>query len=1259
MQLAVLGGSQLLGGGFLKLALFGASVAGSILLKGKQKPVGKLNDLRVSSASYGRGIPHVWGTMRVTGNMFWATDFREEKVYVTQKGKQKTGGKGEKKAKKGKAQPVYKYYANYAMGLCQGPVDDVIRIWADNNLIYDKLNPDNEDLVGPGFSQRDEDTDGKGSQKSGAGKKGRDGESGRFAWRFYPGTETQMPDPYMVQMANEGAQSEYFRVVGPSGTPERQIAVPAYRDLAYLMFEDFALEDFGNRIPTITAEVTMKTERKSEVTRFENAPAPAGGFDQELSSIQIDIVRNRIFAIAKTPTDWVIRIWDMPTRKEINRLYFGENYPFESQVHGPRGEVITKAMVKKMVPIGMTHQGDIVMTAGGPNLKTINFFSGDTGAFISNWGMSGLGLSFPIDAAIFGPSFACPFVVSKTDGKPRGATMIKGGVGQPLYFFNDDYALSTMSFGHPSRPIVRPGAPGTDHAIVSAGSVLSGNYQYEFWKSSLDETIGDQMGPNTAKKFTVWPEVPFSNTSGGIITLSWFGFVVGAEAIGCIFTTTGGKVWAVKIDPYDGSILWQYQIPDSRAIAAMIGSGAFDSPEYVNTNVTSWATGGGGSGGTYHMRVDWRSEHVDIWTIANGTQPPRATASGGYYWSEKDALIYLTKSNPSQPGLTDIVIIYQDRKIQTGAEIKDIVTDVSIACDIPPERIRTERLVQTDKVIGYMFEQPMEGRSIIEELSNIFMFDTVESDHQLHFVSRNQSGVATITQEYLGVVEPPVGGENEYYVETRLNESELPRRATITYFNPKEDYEQATQIFNRPGKPIPVMGSNDALELSVNMALDADNARSMLTRILYAAWAERKQRTVRIPRDWMALDPTDVILIRLDNGEEWQGRITDISLGNNLEMEVSMVYQVPGVYSINVQSDTTRGPVIQYPSTLPAAEPIVFNIPYIEDADADEGAELSYYWGAAAHSIGFKYGVLQAQSQESELKVEGSTIKDLIWGSVKSGLGPPPAWNIEDLTTKIELIPAFNFNAGGEVFQWASIPDDEWPNDKNMLIIGGEIILFKDVEVHPITGVVTVSRLIRGHRGSIANAYLHHLPQSRKWALIFGEELRQSTEDFSMLNENQRWTVSTGNIGAALAMSQTLALDGATRKPLPVGDVRRTNIATGGGSIRINWSRATRFNGALKSGTGTIPLNEESEKYSVYLLKAPYDPTTWTPNDTSLYHTVKENLTTGQVAFTSTELGTFGLSLTSTLNVVIYQVSANVGLGYPHALALPYYYFGV
>ena len=107
MQLAVGLGASAFGGGGIGLpqvALFGASVVGSFLGPGAdEKNSNRLNDLKVSSSAYGRGIPIVTGTMRVTGNCFWATDLIEKKRYINQKGKDITGKKKDSK----KGTPVY------------------------------------------------------------------------------------------------------------------------------------------------------------------------------------------------------------------------------------------------------------------------------------------------------------------------------------------------------------------------------------------------------------------------------------------------------------------------------------------------------------------------------------------------------------------------------------------------------------------------------------------------------------------------------------------------------------------------------------------------------------------------------------------------------------------------------------------------------------------------------------------------------------------------------------------------------------------------------------------------------------------------------------------------------------------------------------------------------------------------------------------------------------------------------------------------
>ncbi len=55
-----------------------------------------------------------------------------------------------------------------------------------------------------------------------------------MTWRFYPGSETQLPDPIIE--ASEGI-------------------APAYRGTAYIVFEDFPLDDYGARLPQLSFEV--------------------------------------------------------------------------------------------------------------------------------------------------------------------------------------------------------------------------------------------------------------------------------------------------------------------------------------------------------------------------------------------------------------------------------------------------------------------------------------------------------------------------------------------------------------------------------------------------------------------------------------------------------------------------------------------------------------------------------------------------------------------------------------------------------------------------------------------------------------------------------------------------------------------------------------------------------------------------------------------------------------------------------------------
>ncbi|MHA2066681.1 MAG: hypothetical protein ACXABY_20100, partial [Candidatus Thorarchaeota archaeon] len=165
----------------------------------------RLNDLQVTSSAFGAPIHIGYGTMRLSGNMVWATPLEEVRT-TTESGD--SGGKGGQPDAPSTTNVSYSYFATFAIAFAEGTADRFVRIYADSKLIYD------------------------------ASQTGYDTIRAGFTTRFYKGTETQLPDPVIV--ADKGADAL------------------AYRGLCYIVFDRIPLASFGNRIPNITAEITFE-----------------------------------------------------------------------------------------------------------------------------------------------------------------------------------------------------------------------------------------------------------------------------------------------------------------------------------------------------------------------------------------------------------------------------------------------------------------------------------------------------------------------------------------------------------------------------------------------------------------------------------------------------------------------------------------------------------------------------------------------------------------------------------------------------------------------------------------------------------------------------------------------------------------------------------------------------------------------------------------------------------------------------------------
>lgn len=110
--------------------------------------------------------------------------------------------------KGGPRQRDYNYSISFALGLCEGEIKSVDRFWVNG-----------QPLTTAGLT-----------------------------YRIYHGTEDQLPDPIISVIDGD---------------------VPAFRGTAYVVFEDFPLDDFGGRLPQLNAEVTRVPPSFSERPRLE------------------------------------------------------------------------------------------------------------------------------------------------------------------------------------------------------------------------------------------------------------------------------------------------------------------------------------------------------------------------------------------------------------------------------------------------------------------------------------------------------------------------------------------------------------------------------------------------------------------------------------------------------------------------------------------------------------------------------------------------------------------------------------------------------------------------------------------------------------------------------------------------------------------------------------------------------------------------------------------------------------------------------
>lgn len=166
-----------------------------------QNDVGTGVDIQdITTSSTDVPIPITYGTVYLTGNIIWVSPVRN--VVKTEK-------KGKKTIRT--TIPVM----DIALGLAEGEIGDLLRVWIGDRLVIDK-------------------------KAAGSGSFNKEMKDAGFSVQFWKGSEGQL--------LNSTMDDGYGRT-------------PAYRGLAYVMLKNFPVATVGGSLPPVRVEVTTQTEK--------------------------------------------------------------------------------------------------------------------------------------------------------------------------------------------------------------------------------------------------------------------------------------------------------------------------------------------------------------------------------------------------------------------------------------------------------------------------------------------------------------------------------------------------------------------------------------------------------------------------------------------------------------------------------------------------------------------------------------------------------------------------------------------------------------------------------------------------------------------------------------------------------------------------------------------------------------------------------------------------------------------------------------
>jgi len=606
-----------------------------------------------------------------------------------------------------------------------------------------------------------------------------------------------------------------------------------------------------------------------------------------------------------------------------------------------------------------------------------------------------------------------------------------------------------------------------------------------------------------------------------------------------------------------------------------------------------------------------------------------STAESQAFWDEESLAFYLTPD-------TIAVSNTRVRKISLGlgsASGISLADAVSVISEVAGQEIIEDYDVSEltpYSLPGYLLSEQRTARDYIQPLSDIYFFDGIESDYKLRYRTIGRSSSASITED--DMVE--LDNEGKLFARTRVQEAELPRSVQITTADPDNAYQLATQQSARNGFPNPSNRSNNQDTVEVpNLCLDQDFSRQAAEKRLYTAWNERNGYEFKTHWGFLRLDPSDVATATFDDGLVTDVRLQEANSGADFSLEIRGVGQGSGQYVSDISGQSGSSIQVTVPKIV-NSQLFLLDVPLLQDTDAPTTGISRMYWaGNSNNTEAWSGGTLFESENLVDYDLRDAVASPVAWGVLVSDLSAPSSfWTWDDDNTVPVAVQS------GED-QFSSVSEASVLSGANALAIirdnaarEVEIIQFATAEFDSDTNILTLSRLLRGRRGTEVFGYDDHLA-GQKVVLLQTSKVSSFLDQSSEADQAHLYRLVT--LGQSFSAASDLSYTPSLRALRPYALVNHTAVLDGV-DIDLAATRRTRYGGELMDGTGTVPLNEESEAYELEI---------WNAAGDTLLRTVT-GLSTPEYTYLEADIITDFGTTPASLNLKWYQISAAVGRGF-------------